>query len=153
MVRVRNCRRLNDTDSAALSVPIRPSKNPAPPRYLPALPHAFLAARILAHALAGGFVLVLEMMVLRVVPTGAEFGLPRGLLFLSAADALLDSARGFAAAVAGRSPALGVSCRRGEEGEGEGWEEAELNHGAISRFLLQAKRCNPTHRLPQGGGR
>lgn len=103
-----------------LSVPIRPPKNPAPPRHLPALPHAFLAACVLPHALSGGLVLVFEMLVLGVVPTGAEFGFPRGLLFLGAADAFLDGPRGLAAAiVAGRSPALGVRCGNGEEGEGD----------------------------------
>ena len=69
-------------DSAALPVPIRPPKNPAPPRHLPALPHTLLSACVLPHPLAGGLVLLLEMVVLRVVPTGAEFCFPRGLLLL-----------------------------------------------------------------------
>ena len=122
--------------SAALPVPIWPPKNPAPPRHLPALPHAFLAARVLPHALAGGLVLVLEMMVLRVVPAGAELGLPRGLLLLGTANALLDGARGLAAAVvAGRTAPLGIRGGHGEEGDREDGEAAESNHGAISRFL------------------
>lgn len=60
------------------------------------------------------------MMALCVVPTGPELCFPRGLLFLGAANALLDGPRGLAAAIAaGRSPALGIRRSNGEEGEGE----------------------------------
>ena len=80
------------------------------------------------------------MVVLRVVPARPELGLPRGLLLLGAADALLDGARGLAAAVvAGRSPALGVCIGRGDEGEGEdkAWDAHELGDvGTIRREIL-----------------
>ena len=107
-----------------LAVPILPAKNPPPPRHLAPLPHAFSPAFVLPHALAGGLVLLLEMLVLGVEPTGAELCLPVGFFFLGAADALLGGPWGLAAAVvAGRSPALGIRCGRGEEGEGEKGEE------------------------------
>ena len=160
VVCVRDFKRLRSTDSTDLTVPIWPPKNPAPPRHLPALPHALLSARVLPHALAGGLVLVLEMVILRVEPTGPQFSLPLGLFFLGAANALLDGPRGLPSPViAGRTAALGVRCGGGEEGEGEGEgcgrsrEETELIHGAFSRFLRQAKRCNSRRRLRPSGSR
>ena len=105
---------------AALAVPIWPAKNPSPPRHLPALTHTPSAAIVLTHTLAGRPVLVAKMVVLRVVPTGAQFGFARSLLFLGAPDTLLDGTRGLVAIVAGRTASLGVGGQCGrEKGEGE----------------------------------
>ena len=104
----------------ASAVPILPTKNPPPPRHLAPLPHALSPAVVLLHALAGGFVLVAEMVVLRVVPTGAYRRLPFAFFFLCCLDAFLDGARGLAAVIAWRSAALGVGGQGGrEEGDGE----------------------------------
>ena len=86
------------------------------------LAHALSPAIVLPHALASGFVLVAQMVVLRVVPTGAKRRLSFALFFLGGLDAFLDRARGLAAVVAGRSAALGVGGEGGRE-EGEGEEE------------------------------
>ena len=98
------------------------------------------------------------MLVLGVIPAGAQFRFPLGLFLLGAADALLGGPWGLAAVaavVAGRSPPLGVRSGRGEEGEGEDWEEAGLNHGAISRFVGNrssdvARRTNTVRRRSIG---
>ena len=62
------------------------------------------------------------MVVLRVVPTGAELRFSGAFFLLGSFDAFLDSSWGLAAVVAGRSAALGVGWEGGRE-EGEGEEE------------------------------
>ena len=116
--------------SAHSAVPILPPKNPSPPRHLSPLPHALSPAFVLPHALAGGLVLVAEMVVLRVVPTGAKRGFSFALFLLGGLDAFLDGARGLAALVAGRSAALGVGRQCGCE-EGEGEEEVTDGHHEV----------------------
>ena len=125
--------------SYASAVPILPPKNPPPPRHLSPLPHAHSPAFVLPHALAGGLVLVAEMVVLRVIPAGAKRRLPFALFLLSGLDAFLDGARGLAAVVAGRSAAL---CIGGDSGceEGEGEEEVSGVVVHLSRLLQSQMR-------------
>ena len=92
--------------SAWLVVPILPPKNPSPPRYLSALLHALSPAFVLSHSLAGGLVLVAEMVVLCVIPTRAERRFPFSLFFLGGLDAFLDGAWGLTTVVTGRSATL-----------------------------------------------
>lgn len=104
-------------------VPILPAKNPSPPRYLTPLAHALSLAVVLPHALAGGLVLVEEMVVLRVVPAGAKLRLSFTFFLLGCFDAFLNGARGLTAFVAGRSAVL---CIGGERGSEEGEDEEEV---------------------------
>ena len=96
------------------------------------LAHALSLAVVLPHALAGGLVLVAQMVVLRFVPTGAKRRLAFALFFLGGLDAFLDGARGLAPVVAGRSAALGVGWEDGrEEGEGEEEVRGVGEHGVL----------------------
>ena len=72
------------------------------------------------------------MVVLRVVPTGAQFGFARSLLFLGASDALLDGTRGLAAIVAGRTASLRVG--------GQGGREQDEEQGNLSEAHIQVDR-------------
>ena len=121
-----------------LAVPILTPKNASPPRHLTPLPHTLSPAIILPHALAGGLVLVAEMVVLRIVPTITELRFSGALFFFSCFDALLDGARGLAAVVPRRSAALGVGRKGGRE-EGEGEEEVTDRHelGGVGTSWLE----------------
>jgi hypothetical protein len=91
------------------------------------LPHALSPAIVLPHALAGGLVLIAEMVILCVIPSGAERGLSFAFFLLSSLDAFLDGAWGLAAVAAGRSAALAV-CGQSSCEKGEGEEELRRRH-------------------------
>ena len=80
--------------------------------------HALSPAFVLSHSLAGGLVLVAEMVVLCVVPT-VRSALPFSL-FSSAALMLSSTVRGLTTVVAGRSATLRLRRQSGcEKSEGE----------------------------------
>jgi len=106
--------------------------------------HALSPAFVLSHSLAGGLVLVAEMVVLCVVPTRAERRFPFSLFFLGGLDAFLDCTRGLTTVVAGRSATLRFRRQSGCE-KSEGEESAADGHDlgeAEMRFKVTTYNSN-----------
>ena len=126
------------------AVRIIPPKNSPPPRTLAPLLHALSPAFVLSHSLAGGLVLVAEMVVLCVVPTRAERRFPFSLFFLGGLYAFLDGTRGMTTVVAGRSATLRFRRQGGCE-KSEGEESAVDGHDlgeAEMRFKVTTDNSN-----------
>ena len=126
------------------------TKNPFPPRNVPATAIPLRLFRRALHAFARGSVLFGEMLVFGAIPTGLQLQRARGLFFIGTADAF--GHRCWCLAVPwGALPSLGIGgcAQRGQNQEqGEGFK----THGAKMRFVGRATRCNSVLRPQPNGG-